>query len=145
MSWGYKITFLYLSFVAMILTLVFMSMQQDIHLVTENYYEKEHDFTKQVQNSFNSASLETPLQMDYQAKDKVFQLQFPQEFEGIEGTIQFYRPSDAKEDFEVKIEVDGQNLQQIDTKDLITGLWKIKVNWSTDGRTFFDEKQLILN
>ena len=145
MSWGYKITFLYLGFVAMILTLVFMSLQQDIHLVTENYYEKEHDFTKQVQNSFNSASLETPLQMDYQAKAKVFQLQFPQGFEGIEGTIQFYRPSDAKEDFEVKIEVDGQNLQQIDTKDLIAGLWKINVNWSAGGKEVFDEKQLIFN
>ena len=44
MSWGYKIMFLYLGFVAMILTLVVMSMQQDIHLVSENYYEKEQNF-----------------------------------------------------------------------------------------------------
>ncbi len=145
MSWGYKITFLYLGFVVMILTMVVMSIRQDIDLVTENYYEKEQDYIVQVQSSLNSATLEVPLQMDYQAKDKMLQLQFPKDFAAIEGMIQFYRPSNADKDFQLDIEVDSSYLQQINLEELMTGLWKVKVNWSADGKTFFDEKQVIVN
>jgi len=145
MSWGYKITFLYLGFVAMILTMVVMSIRQDIDLVTENYYEKEQDYMVQVQNSLNSTSLDIPLQIDYQSKDKALQFQFPKEFSAIEGTIQFYRPSDAKKDFQVEIEMDSNYLQLMDVRELTAGLWKIKVNWSADGRAFFDEKEVVIN
>lgn len=147
MSWGYKVTFLYLGFVVMILTMVVMSIRQDIDLVTENYYEKEQDYMIQVQNSRNSASLEVPLQMDYRAKDRVLQLQFPKGkgFEAIEGIIQFYRPSNADKDFQIDIEADSNHLQSVNMGGLMTGLWKVRVNWSADGRAFFDEKQVVVS
>ncbi|MEZ4886139.1 MAG: FixH family protein [Chitinophagales bacterium] len=145
MSWGYKITFLYIGFVAMILTMVVMSLRQDIQMVTDDYYEKEQDYTVQVQNSFNSESLSTRLQINYQANDKSLQLQFPQDFAGIEGEVEFYRPSNANKDFQVKIAVDSSNLQLVNTSDLIVGLWKVKVKWKANGKSFFDEKQVVIN
>ena len=41
MNFGVKITVLYLSFVALILTLVFMSFSQKVELVSKDYYAQE--------------------------------------------------------------------------------------------------------
>ena len=144
MSWGYKIAILYIGFVVMILTLVVMSLNQDIQMVTENYYEKEQNYSTQVQSSFNSESLTTPLQIDYQSNSKKIQLQFPKDFAAIEGVVQFYRPSNAKKDFAVDIELDSNNLQWIEVDELISGLWKVKVDWKANGKAFFDEKQVVV-
>jgi len=144
MNWGYRIAILYIGFVVLILTLVVMSLNQDIQMVTENYYEKEQNYSIQVESSFNSGALVTPLQIDYQPNNQKVQLQFPKDFAAIEGAVQFYRPSNAKKDFAVDIAVDSSNLQWIEVDELIGGLWKVKVDWKANGKAFFDEKQVVL-
>ena len=41
MSWGWKVTILYGGFVVMMVTLVVLCTQQDLPLVTKNYYEED--------------------------------------------------------------------------------------------------------
>ena len=49
MDWGKGILLTIIAFVAFIMTLVVISVKQDdIHLVTENYYEKEIKYQDQI-------------------------------------------------------------------------------------------------
>src|SRR5574343_1188722 len=57
MNWGRFITFIYVAFVAGIVYLVYGSMQQDINLVDENYYQKELAFQKEIEQSNRAVQL----------------------------------------------------------------------------------------
>ncbi|MBK6834853.1 MAG: FixH family protein [Bacteroidetes bacterium] len=46
MSWGVRITALYLACVALIVTLVFVSANQDIELESKDYYAQELKYQK---------------------------------------------------------------------------------------------------
>ena len=47
-NWGTKIVILYSSFVIMMLGMVFFAVNQEFHLVTDNYYEEELLFQEQI-------------------------------------------------------------------------------------------------
>ena len=62
MSWGWKITILYLGFVGMILTFVIASTQQDFHLVSEDYYAEEIAYQTRIDQTAAAQSLRDPLE-----------------------------------------------------------------------------------
>ena len=70
MNWGWKIAILYGSFVTMMVTLVVLSSQQDIPLVTENYYEKDLQYETQMQRIGNSKTLEKDVEVKYDLKQQ---------------------------------------------------------------------------
>jgi hypothetical protein len=57
MNFGVKITALYLGFVALILTLVFMSFGQKVELVSKDYYAQEIAFQDKINSINNERSL----------------------------------------------------------------------------------------
>ena len=60
-SWGHKILFAYLAFVAGIMFLVFKASQEDYDLVTANYYEAELKYQDIIDQKENTARLSAPL------------------------------------------------------------------------------------
>jgi hypothetical protein len=58
MSWGIKITLLYLAFVALILTLVFTCFGHKTELEYKDYYARELRFQDQIDAATNAANLE---------------------------------------------------------------------------------------
>ena len=57
MNFGGKIVILYLSFVGLILTLVFMSYGQKVELVSTDYYAQEINFQQKINATNNEKSL----------------------------------------------------------------------------------------
>ena len=57
MDFGGKIIILYLSFVGLILTLVFMSYGQKVELVSADYYAQEINFQQKINATNNEKSL----------------------------------------------------------------------------------------
>ena len=142
-GWGMRVTILYCSFVIMILSLVFMAMTQDFHLVAEDYYEREIKYQDQINKLNNSAALPDKLAIQYDSKSANISFSFPEDLRP-KGKIMFYRPSDAALDFELNIRPNKQNNQSISTAQLLKGLWKIKVDWEANGTSYFDEKTIII-
>ena len=137
-NWGVKITILYVGFVLLILTLVSMSMRQNVDLVSNDYYEQELKFQDRINKINVTNQLEEPL--IWEVKKGKLNLNFPQNFEGkqITGSIYFFRPSDETKDKTIEINTDNTSLS-IPTKDLQPGLFKIHINWNVDEVEYYNE------
>ena len=59
-SWGHKILFTYLAFVAGMMGMVYFTTQQNRDLVSDNYYADELAFQKIIDESANTAALQSP-------------------------------------------------------------------------------------
>jgi len=140
-SWGYKILFLYLSFVAGILFLVFKASRENFDLVTKNYYEEELKYQNVIDQKSNTASLSGPVKVE-NTKSRIM-IQFPADFANkpIAGEAYLYCPSDAKKDIR----------RTLDHKDLVfewvlpgtpQGLYELKLSWTVDGKQYYKEEKL---
>lgn len=144
-SWGTKIAATYILFVIGVLIMVFVFMNQDVPLVTDNYYAKELEYQNQIDKINRTNQLEEQLQIiNQQASVKFI---FPNQFDynSIAGIIHFYRPSDPAKDFAVNISADTLRTQIVSTYKFIKGVWKIKVDWEANGNSFYNEKILMVN
>ncbi len=144
MNWGVKIGIFYSAFVIGMLTLVFLSVSQDFHLVSEDYYEKELNYQDHINKLENSNSLKEPLVINYEPNQNI-QLSFPRQKKGIEGIIRFYNPTNAEKDKNYQLKLDSTNQQVINISALPRGVWKVQVDWSSNNTDFFDEKTIVIN
>ena len=71
-------------------------------------------------------------------------LDFPKESIGSTGEIIFYRPSDARKDFTVKLDIAKVENQSIRVAKLDRGLWVVKVSWKKDGKGYYKEEKMVL-
>ena len=76
MNWGWKITLLYISFAAGILTLVFLSINQKIDLVDKNYYERELVHQSRLDQQKNYAALEKKWSLQFENGNAVVHFPF---------------------------------------------------------------------
>lgn len=142
MNWGKGIILVFVVFVIGIGVLVYRSMTKNIDLVTGNYYEKELKYQEQINKINNTNALKESLKIE--SRGKVILITYPKLETGISGDISFYKPSDAKSDFKIKVEP-GSDLKQVVLSDKLNkGLWKIQVSWASGGRDYFSEEKLML-
>ncbi|MCB0836407.1 MAG: FixH family protein [Bacteroidetes bacterium] len=143
MSWGTKIAIFYGVFMVVMISLVVMSTQHKFSLVTDEYYEQALDYEDHIIQTRNSAELEVPLKIEFIAENKEVNLSFPQ-MGTISGDIHLYRPSSQLMDQHVEINTDEAGLQTVSTRELKNGLWRIKVKWEAEGKTYFDEENIFI-
>lgn len=141
MDWGKGILVTIIAFVSFILVLVIISIRQDdIHLVTENYYEEEIKYQEHIQREKATASLgRDVLLLDSNAL--VIQLDLPL---GAEGTLHFFRPSDARLDRKIPIKINNLEGSEIPIGSLLPGYWKVQLTWSENGVNYYQEKKIAL-
>jgi hypothetical protein len=143
MNWGHKITLFYGSFVVFMITLVTLCVKQkDIFLVSDDYYKKEIAYQSEIIKNRNTNALSSAVGVEYIKQSNEVKLVFPDEVKGSIGKIQFYRPSDAKQDFTVDLAVQNSTIQNIPTKNLSRGLWVVKIEWQKDGKEFLKEEKI---
>lgn len=139
MSWGWKITILYGSFVAMMVTLVVMSAKQDIPMVTEDYYEKDLQYESHMVRVSNSANLEKDVAVVYNQKTQQITVTFPQEMTDLKGEILCFRPSQEGLDFTLNLDEMKENTITFGTSEMLKGRWKVKIEWEGDGEIYYKE------
>jgi len=145
MNWGKKIVIVYLSFVGFMGFLVWQCLlQDDIHLVSQDYYQKEIAYQNDIDQMNNTNKLTKQLKFDYIYKNQLVKLVFPKESIGSSGKINFYRPADARKDFAVKLEIANTESQSIPVANLDRGLWVIKVSWNKDSKGYYKEEKMTL-
>jgi hypothetical protein len=143
MNWGTKIAIFYVSFMIVMISLVLMSTQNRFSLVTDAYYEEAIDYESHIIKARNSRELKEPMTIDFVGEANKINLQFP-ELGKIEGDIHLYRPSSHFMDQHVPIEPDSAGFQTVSTEGLKSGLWRIKVNWEAEGKTYFNEESMFI-
>ncbi len=144
LNWGTGIAIFYTAFVLFMVGMVIHSKSFDHSLVMDNYYEEDLQYQSHIDAVKNAQGLETDLEILKLKEDQVVLFRFPANFEQLEGSLWFYRADDEQKDFRLKIKTDGDGQQLVATSDLTPGLWKVKVNWTGDGKPFYKEEIIVL-
>ncbi len=146
MSWGWKITILYVGFVIMTLAMVFYFMGQKVDLVTEEYYKEEIKYQDQIDRITNAKALNDPVKVEYSLHEKKVKISFPKSHTGqtIKGNIHFYSPSDSEEDRDFPVKVMDEGIQTIYVGSLRKGLWRIKIRWHAGDKEYYHEQLITL-
>ncbi len=138
MSWGIKITTLYLGFVAIILTLVFICFGHKTELEYKDYYAKELKFQDQIEARTNADNLQIPI--EYMLFEQSVKITLPKEIltQGAKGTIEFLRPSDASMDKTIALHTDENGVQTIEAG-FIKGIYKMHIALKSGNKNYFKE------
>ena len=139
MSWGIKITILYIGFVVLIVTMVAMTMSQKVDLVSKDYYAQELKFQDKIDQSNRANALIEPL--NWMVSNGKIEINFPKEFKNqkITGTINLFRPSDASLDKKIAVLSMQNGKQIISTSTLKAGVYKIQIEWNVGDESFYNE------
>lgn len=141
MDWGKGIVITIIAFVALIMTMVVISVRMDgIELVTENYYEEEIKYQDRIDKSNSAMELDREV-ISYDSQSKIIALDLPN---GTTGTLQLFRPSDATLDQKISLKVTHSGKTEVPLKDLESGYWKVQLNWSENGVDHYQEKKITI-
>lgn len=143
MNWGKKILIGYLSFVALMITMVYLCMQQkDIFLVSDNYYEDELAYESVIQKMKNVEALDGDLEIETFKNGLSFV--FPEECKGGNGTLTVYRPSDANLDKTFDLNLSNTRTIVLNTVSFTPGQYVVKLDWSKGGKGYYLEHKIII-
>ncbi|MBX7225703.1 MAG: FixH family protein [Chitinophagales bacterium] len=143
-NWGKGIGLLYLSFVALIVLMVVKSMQQNIDLVSEDYYDKELTFQKNIDAQSSANLLYENITIT--PANKAIIVDFGNNFKGkpIEGTAYFLCPSDKKKDVNVSFET-LQQKTAITSEKLKHGTYMLRLSFVVDGKSYEVERNIFID
>ncbi|CAN5466874.1 FixH family protein [soil metagenome] len=137
-NWGVKITIAYTTFVLFMGTMVYMCTRQHFDLVSEDYYAQELKYQQVIDGTNNAKDLKQPVLIDQSGSAILIKLPtINSAFE--KGEILFYRPSNSTSDFTVAV---TSNATEVSKEKMHAGLYKVKINWTAEGKHFYDEQSL---
>ena len=127
MNFGGKIVILYLSFVGLILTLVFMSYGQKVELVSTDYYAQEINFQQKINATNNEKSLSgESITHSIIGSSVILKIDSALLSIDFKGTVTFFRPSDS-------------------SKELFHGAYKLQLSWTSNQKNYFKEEVIFIN
>lgn len=136
-NWGTKIALVFAAFCGFMIFLVVTTFQQDVSLVTEEYYKEELTYQRRIDEISNAAALGYEVEIR-QGKEFVEAL-FPAEA-AVTGEIHFYRPDNSKLDR--KFDFSGN--ARIEKAALASGRYKLKISWNDSSGDYFTEKEIFI-
>lgn len=144
MNFGVKITVLYLSFIGMILTLVFLCFGQKVELVSKDYYAQELKFQDRIDAINNEKNLEGSITHQLSGRELILNADSTLNLGDLEGTVNFFRPSDSGKD--VKLKLNFKNGKQVlNTNVLLRGVYKMQLSWKINNVNYFKEEVIFIN
>jgi nitrogen fixation protein FixH len=143
--WPRFIIATFVFFALFIGNMVRQAMQSDVDLVSKDYYKKELAYQEHINQINATQNLNREVLINNAEAAELISLVFPENAAStITGTVHFFRPSDAKQDFEIPLHLNSDKQQHIPTKALAKGLWRIKLTWSVGERDYYQQQDITL-
>lgn len=140
MNWGKGIALAYTVFVIGMLGMVYLAVSQDFDLVAEDYYEQEIAYQGRIDQMTNASN--DGQKMIISKKEDNYTLNFSEAVEDVK--IHFFRPSDENQD--LILEQDAvESAMLVASNRLALGKYLVKAEWKANGKTYFQEQDLIVN
>ncbi len=144
-NWGHGLLLFIILFVGSMLYLVSLCFKEHFDLVSDDYYEKELVYQKQIERKKNTSSLESELTIQYNKMDKRIVIQLPSRFNNlsIPLDIVLYKPDNASLDKQLSITaIDSK--ATVDASLLKPGLWRMQVYWNGKDESYFNESNVYI-
>lgn len=141
LNWGYKILIVYLMFAAGMLTMVYLTTQENRDLVSDNYYEEELAYQEIIDQSSRTAKLSAAVEVELDQMNKKINISLPSEFKNtpVEGTWRLYYAADRNRDLQGIVKTNNGK-QQIETPRDIIGNYTLKLQWKSVNQAYYFEK-----
>jgi hypothetical protein len=142
--WGIRMGVVFVVFAIGILVMVRISMNHDIDLVSDDYYQQELRHQEQIDTEKRSRDL--PEQPTVSISPTSVIVRLPRTFSAFNtsGILTFYRPADRQKDFNVALRLDSASTQIVPVASLQKGLWRLKVRWSRHDETYYHEEAIVI-
>lgn len=140
MSWGYRVIIILVVFVAGIISMVYIAMRQTNEMVDANYYEQEIKYQQVIDGKKNLWALNDSVSI--RNNGSVVQIIFPEvSVTQIDsGSIRFMKLSGAKDDKIISMSKGKTNPYEIPLSHLKKGWYKMRIDWSNEGRPYYHER-----
>ncbi len=141
MSWGYKILVMYSAFALLIGALVFGSYQQDVNLVSKDYYQREIDFQQVIDGRNNLQKIAA--QPEIVLMKDVLEVKLPQgtsELKNLE--IWFYNVSKPAADIKFNEESTSKRIFSFPLTPIHNGQYNLKIKWVENGLPYYFDKEM---
>lgn len=122
--------------------LVFVSMKQEVSLVSKNYYEDELKHSEKMQRVSNANALESKPELSFEG-NKV-KVSFSDFNRIANGKLTVQRPSTAALDYQFEVPAGSSVNQFFELKKWEQGLYRVSFTWSVNGQDYYVEKLLVL-
>ncbi|MBP9901541.1 MAG: FixH family protein [Verrucomicrobia subdivision 3 bacterium] len=143
--WPIAITAFFVTAILFFIAFIGFAMRQREDLVSTDYYEREIRYQSQLDSMNRSQSLAAQAVVTFEPAQRAIVITLPAaQTRGATGSIQLYRPSDARLDRNVALALNAEGIQRLDARELPDGLWKVRVKWSADGQDYFVDQPVIL-
>jgi hypothetical protein len=142
MNFGKWIVVAFILFAAFIATLVTVCVQQDVSLVSKDYYKEELGYQDQIHRLNNTAALaEKPV---IKIVDHALQVEFNQFAQVENGELKLFCPSNATMDRTFTVPASGVTTQTFEINSLQKGMYRAKLFWEMDGKEFYQEEVIYI-
>lgn len=146
MNWGVGIVLAFFGFTSLIVTLVVISMRQDVNLVARDYYQQEIAYQDQIDRMNNYRMLKTKPSIIHDQSSQKLLLDFTNSIanDRISGSILIFRPSGTAQDRRLTLDLDTEGDQLMDLSGLQKGKWKFQLTWSYEQKEYYHEKIILV-
>jgi hypothetical protein len=129
-----------------VVTFICWAVHQNVDLVSRDYYRDEILYQQQLNTVNRTRPFQNELLLVYNAAEQKVTLSLPIVHARLRptGTIQLYRPSDARLDRTELLHIGPAGRQEIDASQLLPGLWKIRIKWSVGGEEYFADESVVI-
>ena len=145
--WPKLIIATFVGFGLFIGNMVRLAMKTDVDLVSQDYYKKEIAYQQHINQVSATHKLDNDIMISHAAAAEQLSLVFPKNLatDKVTGMVHFFRPSDAKMDFELPLTLNSDGQQHIRTSEMSKGLWRVQLNWQANNQHYFLQKDIIIN
>jgi len=137
---------LYGAFVCSVLGVVLYVSLQKSEIEEDHPYEKGLAYQSRIDQIRHTAEKDTSVVVEHQAGSGLIVVRFPNvnPRRDVVGEVRMLRPSNASLDRRWPIQPDTFGAQEIPVADLVSGLWRIEVDWQVDSVGYYYQKRLML-
>ena len=142
-TWGHKITAVYLLFVAGIVFLMVKANSERYDMVTNDYYAEELKYQQVIDEAANANALSAPVTVE--KNETSITVRFPDEMKGKKIDVDFYLycPADDKKDLRKSFTIDTPVFDQ-PLLEYKKGMYDLKLSWTADGKKYYTERKIFL-
>jgi len=143
-NWGTGIVIGIIVFVVISITMTVIFMMQDVDLVADKYYEKSLSYQVEIDKQSRTKSLDEQVKINFNGE--IITISVPSNYisKDISGEIYFYRPSNPALDFKLPLQISTKESQIIPVERLEKGFWRLKLNWTMDGKGYYNERAITI-
>ncbi|MCC6235708.1 MAG: FixH family protein [Verrucomicrobiales bacterium] len=145
--WPYGILAAFVVFVGGLVTLVTTAQRHGrSELVAPDYYDQEIRYQTRMNAERRTAAIQGDIRVDYDASTQTVAVGLPRQHgeAGVEGMVEFYRPSGAAQDRALPLRVQRDGTQIVEARGLTPGPWDIRLRWQSGTEEFATSRRILV-